>query len=146
MTDTSREALIKELRNADAYIGVEDLVNILFKLVNKAAAMLEADVSLINEGNKVQQVATNHGCQYPMCHSEDYQQVVTAKITAELWTGVVVPAGFVLVPKTPTNEMTSAMADALEDPENERSSWDLAENMYQAMLKAAPKPPQGDKQ
>ena len=41
--ETSRGALIKELRNADAYIGVENLVNILFKLVNKAADMLEAD-------------------------------------------------------------------------------------------------------
>ena len=58
---------------------------------------------------------------------------------------VAVSAECVLVPKTPTNEMTSAMADALEDPENERSSWDLAENMYQAMLAAAPQPPQGDK-
>lgn len=44
--------------------------------------------------------------------------------------------GFLLVPITPTNEMTSAMADALEDPNNERSSWDLAENMYRAMLSA----------
>jgi hypothetical protein len=50
-----------------------------------------------------------------------------------------VPEGWKLVPETPTNEMTSAMADALEDPENERSSWDLAENMYRAMIAAAPK-------
>jgi hypothetical protein len=50
-----------------------------------------------------------------------------------------VPEGWKLVPETPTNEMTSAMADALEDPENERSSWDLAENMYRAMLAATPK-------
>ena len=55
-----------------------------------------------------------------------------------------VPEGWKLVPKTPTNEMTSAMADALEDPENERSSWDLAENMYRAMLAAAPKQKGGE--
>lgn len=48
------------------------------------------------------------------------------------------PAGYRLVPEVPTNEMTSAMAYALEDPENERSSWDLAENIYRvAMLQAA---------
>jgi hypothetical protein len=39
--------------------------------------------------------------------------------------------------------MTVAMANALEDPENERSSWDLAENMYAAMLAAAPDPKEG---
>lgn len=49
-----------------------------------------------------------------------------------------IPEGWKLVPETPTNEMTSSMADALEDPENERSNWDLAENMYRAMLAAAP--------
>jgi len=46
--------------------------------------------------------------------------------------------GWILVPVTPTNDMTSAMADALEDPENERSSWDLAENMWHAMLPKVP--------
>ena len=51
-----------------------------------------------------------------------------------------VPDGYMLMPKTPTNEMTSAMADASEDPNNERSSWDLAENMYRAATAAAPKP------
>ena len=51
-----------------------------------------------------------------------------------------VPAGWVRVPIEPSNEMTSAMATAIEDPENERSSWDLAENMYRAMLAAAPQP------
>jgi hypothetical protein len=49
--------------------------------------------------------------------------------------------GWILVPVTPTNDMTSAMADALEDPENERSSWDLAENMWHAMLPKVPTPP-----
>jgi hypothetical protein len=49
-----------------------------------------------------------------------------------------VPQGYKLVPETPTNDMTVAMANALEDPENERSSWDLAENMYAAMLAAVP--------
>ena len=43
-----------------------------------------------------------------------------------------------VVPIVPTNEMTSAMADAIEDPGNERSSWDLAENMHRAMIAAAP--------
>ena len=50
--------------------------------------------------------------------------------------------GWILVPVTLTNDMTSAMADALEDPNNERSSWDLAENMWQAMLPKVPTPPQ----
>jgi hypothetical protein len=54
-----------------------------------------------------------------------------------------VPQGYKLVPETPTNDMTVAMANALEDPENERSSWDLAENMYAAMLAAAPDPKEG---
>jgi hypothetical protein len=49
--------------------------------------------------------------------------------------------GWILVPVTLTNDMTSAMADALEDPENERSSWDLAENMWRAMLPKVPTPP-----
>lgn len=49
--------------------------------------------------------------------------------------------GWILVPVTLTNDMTSAMADALEDPNNERSSWDLAENMWQAMLPKVPTPP-----
>jgi hypothetical protein len=49
---------------------------------------------------------------------------------------------WILVPVTLTNDMTSAMADALEDPNNERSSWDLAENMWQAMLPKVPTPPQ----
>jgi hypothetical protein len=49
--------------------------------------------------------------------------------------------GWILVPVTLTNDMTSAMADALEDPNNERSSWDLAENMWRAMLTKAPTPP-----
>jgi hypothetical protein len=49
--------------------------------------------------------------------------------------------GWILVPVTPTNDMTSAMADALEDPNNERSSWDLAENMWHAMLPKVPTPP-----
>jgi len=53
-----------------------------------------------------------------------------------------VPAGWILVPVTPTNDMTSAMADALEDPNNERSSWDLAENMWWAMLTKVPTPPE----
>jgi hypothetical protein len=49
--------------------------------------------------------------------------------------------GWILVPVTITNAMTSAMADALEDPNNERSSWDLAEAMWRAMLTKAPTPP-----
>jgi hypothetical protein len=49
--------------------------------------------------------------------------------------------GWILVPVTLTNDMTSAMADALEDPNNERSSWDLAENMWRAMLTVSPTPP-----
>jgi len=53
-----------------------------------------------------------------------------------------VPDGWKLVPVVPTNEMTSAMADVLDDPENDRSSWDLSENMYRAaMLAAAPEAP-----
>ena len=49
--------------------------------------------------------------------------------------------GWISVPVTLTNDMTSAMADALEDPNNERSSWDLAENMWRAMLTVSPTPP-----
>lgn len=49
--------------------------------------------------------------------------------------------GWILVPVTLTNDMTSAMADALENPNNERSSWDLAENMWRAMLTVSPTPP-----
>jgi len=112
-----------------------------------SADMLEADVSLINEGNKVQQVSANQGCQYPMCHSEDYQQAVTAQITAELWTGVVVPAGFVLVPIEPTDAMleagrdTPCTADAHDDEDIKKDYC----KVYQGMLAAAPQPPQGDK-
>ena len=43
-----------------------------------------------------------------------------------------------LVPIVPTNEMTSTMADTIDDPENERSSWDLAENVYRSGIAAAP--------
>jgi hypothetical protein len=49
--------------------------------------------------------------------------------------------GWILVPVTLTNDMTVSMADALEDPNNERSSWDLAENMWRAMLTVNPTPP-----
>jgi hypothetical protein len=52
-----------------------------------------------------------------------------------------VQGGWISVPVTLTNDMTSAMADALEDPDNERSSWDLAENMWRAVLTKAPTPP-----
>ena len=45
---------------------------------------------------------------------------------------------FKIVPISPTNEMTSFLADVLDDPENDRSSWDLSENMYRAMIAAAP--------
>ncbi len=45
--------------------------------------------------------------------------------------------GLVTVPEVPTNAMTSAGANAVEDPENERSSWDLAENVWRAMVEAA---------
>jgi hypothetical protein len=54
--------------------------------------------------------------------------------------------GWILVPVTLTNDMTSAMADVLEDPNDERSSWDLAENMWRAMLTKAPTPPAAPKE
>ena len=43
-----------------------------------------------------------------------------------------------IVPICETNDMTSAMADVIDDPSNDRSAWDLAENVYQAAIKAAP--------
>lgn len=43
-----------------------------------------------------------------------------------------------IVPIELSNEMTSILADVLDDPENDRSSWDLSENMYRAMIAAAP--------
>lgn len=49
-----------------------------------------------------------------------------------------VPEGRKLVPVEPSNEMISHLADVIDDPSNERSSWDLAENIYRAMLAAAP--------
>ncbi len=50
-------------------------------------------------------------------------------------------AGWVMVPQVPTNGMTIAGANTLDDPSNDRSSWDLAENVYRAMLAAASLPP-----
>lgn len=49
-------------------------------------------------------------------------------------------SGYALVPLKLTNAMTSDLANALEDPANERSSWDLAENMYRAVLAAGDEP------
>jgi hypothetical protein len=69
--------------------------------------------------------------------ADEIHQAITA-IKKALAAQPAVPEGWRLVPETPTNDMTSAMADALEDPENERSSWDLAENMYRAGITAAP--------
>ena len=93
----------------------------------------------------LQQVAVNQGCQYPMCHSEKYQQAVTAQITAELWTGVVVPPGYALVPIEPTPEMIAAGRDypCVVDDYTEQSVVDDYRAVYKAMLAAAP---QGDKQ
>jgi len=48
-------------------------------------------------------------------------------------------ADMVLVPRVPTDAMLSVMADTADDPNNERSSWDLAGNMYRAMIEAATK-------
>jgi hypothetical protein len=84
-----------------------------------------------------QAIADSQAMQEP-----DYEQSETyLRTQSEL--AKQVPQGYKLVPETPTNDMTVAMANALEDPENERSSWDLAENMYAAMLAAAPDPKEG---
>jgi len=82
---------------------------------------------------------------YPVCSDDDRtsKAIHTADQLRQAIADALarqVPQGYKLVPVTPTNDMTVAMANALEDPENERSSWDLAENMYSEMLAAAQDP------
>lgn len=110
------------------------------------AAKYEKDIGTLARVvpvSEAQQVAVPAGCKYPTCHSEEYQQVVTAQITAELWTGVVVPPGYALVPLEPTLEMCEA-GNAFQ-PDCCITMVANMRRQYRAMLKAAPQPPQGDK-
>lgn len=83
------------------------------------------------------------------CHTPSGKRVALRSeaqglpIGTKLYTHPSPPEGMVMVPKVPTNAMTSAGANAVEDPENERSSWDLAENVWRAMVEAAPALKQG---
>lgn len=115
---------IKALMLANGF-SIKEGLSDLKPYVYLAARAIEA---------KVQQVAVNQGCQYPMCHSEGYQQAVTAQITAELWTGVVVPPGYVLVPIEPTIAMMEAGSIATDyDYSQER-----VRKVWQQMAYAAP--------
>ena len=40
------------------------------------------------------------------------------------------------LPPTPTNEMTVIIANVIDDPNMETSSWDLAENIYREIVEA----------
>ena len=40
------------------------------------------------------------------------------------------------LPPTATNEMTAIIANVIDDPNMETSSWDLAENIYRKIVEA----------
>lgn len=97
-------------------------------------------------------------CQFPLCHNKEYQDAVAAQVVAELYTGVLVPPGFALVPMEPTPEMVAAAGatpgmraidEAAAHTQVRRgrpiSDEAVAEGAplvqaYRAMLAAAPKP------
>ena len=126
-----------------------------------SADMLEADVSLINEGNKAKQVAVPYGWMIQGSSQVWFGEYAELDANAEAMRcggtciafaiyieQVAVPAGFVLVPIVPTPEMIVAGRNApcVAEDETEQSVVDDYSAVYKAMLSAAPQPPQGDTQ
>ncbi len=80
-------------------------------------------------------------CKFPSCQSKEYQQSMMAQLTAELWTGVVVPPGHALVPLKPDDDMLCAGQEAwaiIKPKRNAIEDCTEANAVYLAMLAAAP--------
>lgn len=80
------------------------------------------------------------GCKFPICHNKEYQDAVAAQVMAELYTGVVVPPGYALVPVEPTPKMLEASFKASDAWQMSETKEELDVWIYRAMLAAAPQP------
>jgi len=134
----SAESLLTGYATTQADLQQSDLEN---NNLRAQLAALQYDVDLPEPVGYLEHTAMGAFLAYGENKKAKQEKLYTAdQVRQAIAKAKQVQQGYKLVPETPTNDMTAAMANALEDPENERSSWDLAENMYTAMLAAAPDP------